>query len=239
MRKWVVLSSSLTPVLPVAAWSLAQSRQPPGYDPVHQTISVLSERGAADRWVMSAGLLLFGACYLVTALGLTEGGRPGRVLLAAGGVATSLTAVFPQPEPEHVIAAGVAFLALTLWPLFALVPGSGGRVTATVVLLSLMAWFVIEIRGGTMLGLSERVLAAGEALWPLIVVISLLTGSKHDVEFHPGPGVGGQAAVGGRVIGPEPLEILDQGLLHPEYAVPVEQFITTDEDVRHECATSR
>ncbi len=178
MRKWVVLSASLTPVLPVLAWSLAQSCQPPGYDPIHQTISVLSEQGAVDRWVMSAGLFLLGACYLVTAAGLIEAGRTGRILLAAGGVATSMTAVFPQPEPGHVIAAGVAFAALSLWPLFALVPGSGSRVAATVVLLSFMAWFAVEIRGGSMLGLSERVLAAGEALWPLVVVISLVVRSR-------------------------------------------------------------
>lgn len=185
MRKWLIISTSLTPVLPVVAWSLAESRQPPGYNSVHQTISVLSEQGAVDRWVMTAGLFVLGVCYVVTAAGLTEAGRPGQLLLGAGGVATSMTAVFPQPEPGHVIAAAIAFAALSLWPLFALVPGSGGRVAATAVFVLLMAWFLVEIRGGTMLGLSERVLAASQALWPLVVVISLRNRNRH--ALHAGP----------------------------------------------------
>ncbi len=47
-------------------------------------------------------------------------------------------------------------------------------VTAAVALLGLLGWFTAELAGGgTLVGLSERLLAASQAIWPLTVVLSL------------------------------------------------------------------
>ena len=78
MRTWAVASAAVAPLAMIAGWSLAQSRQPPGYNPITQTISVLAGRTATDRWIMSTGLFVLGACYLITAAGLPEAGRHGR-----------------------------------------------------------------------------------------------------------------------------------------------------------------
>ena len=43
-------------------------------------------------------------------------------------------------------------------------------------MLALLAWLVVELREGTHLGLSERLLAGFQALWPLVVVILIAVG---------------------------------------------------------------
>jgi hypothetical membrane protein len=173
MQRWVPVSASLAPVVPVAAWLLAQHEQAPGYSAVRQTISVLAEPGANERWIMTAGLFLLGSLQVMTAVGLTEAPALARVVLGIGGTATAMTAVFPQPQPGHVIAAGIAFAAFALWPAFAQLPDRRSGILASVATVALLAWFASQIMGGQYLGLSERVLAAGEALWPLIVVLKL------------------------------------------------------------------
>ncbi|WP_157695264.1 DUF998 domain-containing protein [Nakamurella panacisegetis] len=173
MKKWVPISASFAPVVPVGAWLLAQHKQAPGYSAVSQTISVLAQPGANDRWIMTAGLFLLGSLQVLTAAGLTEAPVPARVLLGTGGTATALTAVFPQPQPGHVIAAGAAFAAFALWPALARLPDHRMGIVASVLTVAALAWFVSQLAGGGYLGLSERVLAAGEALWPLVVVLSL------------------------------------------------------------------
>ncbi|MDQ3988492.1 MAG: DUF998 domain-containing protein [Actinomycetota bacterium] len=179
---WALLSSAAAPVLLIGGWQLGAARQPPGFDPVTQTISALAAYGATDRWIMTAGLAGLGGCHLVTAFGLRPAALPGRLLLAIGGAATVLVAVFPQPEggssPAHILAAGVAFAALSLWP--ALAWRRSGRaplrpavsIGAAVVLLGLLGWFATELYGdGVLIGLSERALAGSQALWPLAVVL--------------------------------------------------------------------
>jgi hypothetical membrane protein len=181
---WGVLSASCAPVFLIGGWTLAASRQPPGYDPVVGTISALAARGAADRWVMTGALAALGTCHAVTALGLRPAAPRGRFVLAAGGIATMLVAVFPQPDTgasvPHAVAAGVAFSALAVWPALSSRQGAdtpvGLRpavaVTATVVLAGLAVWFTLQLHGGTRVGLAERVLAGAQALWPLFVTTS-------------------------------------------------------------------
>ena len=43
-------------------------------------------------------------------------------------------------------------------------------------MLALLAWLVVELREGTHLGLSERLLAGFQAVWPLVVVILIAVG---------------------------------------------------------------
>jgi hypothetical protein len=180
---WALASAAAAPVALIGGWTLAASRQSGHYSAVRETISALAARGATDRWIMTAGLAALGACHVVTALGLRPARRGGRLLLALGGVATLVVATAPQPahgsSTIHLTAATVGFVSLSLWPVF----GAGGvdpfvlrrrwGGTVTGLLLALLVWLGVEIGGGALLGLSERLLAGGQALWPLIVVLVL------------------------------------------------------------------
>ena len=97
---------------------------------------------------------------------VTDIGRTSRAVLAIGGVATVVVAALPQPNTGHVPAATVGFLALAVWPGASRLRFRGARATA-VILLCLLAWLALELRGGSLLGLSERVLAGAEAFTPL------------------------------------------------------------------------
>jgi len=180
--RWALVSAGAAPVLLIGGWTLAQARQPPGYDPVRDTISALAARGAADRWVMTSALMGLGACHVVTAAGLRPARRAGRGILAAGGVATVMVAVFPQPvggnSPSHTIAAAAAFTALGAWPALAGHRRSAApllslsaSLAASAALLGLVAWFAAEVHGAQR-GLAERAAAGAQALWPLAVVVT-------------------------------------------------------------------
>jgi hypothetical membrane protein len=168
----------------IGGWTLAASLQPPGYDPTVATISALAARGASDRWVMTGALAAVGACHVVSALGLRPAAPVGRLVLAGGGAATVLVAVFPLPESggsaRHAVAAGISFTALALWPALASRRGPGiaavlrptVAVPATALLAGLSGWFAVQLHDGTRVGLAERVLAATEAMWPLLVTVA-------------------------------------------------------------------
>jgi len=169
-------------VLLVGGWTLAQARQPPGYDPIRDTISALAALGARDRFIMTSALAGLGACHLITAAGLRPVRRRGRLVLATGGVATVLVAAFPQPEHSnsvaHTVAASVALVALAIWPVLAAQRHSpapllrwGPSVAASCLLLGLVVWFGAENHGDQR-GLAERAAAGAQALWPLAVVVT-------------------------------------------------------------------
>jgi Protein of unknown function (DUF998) len=129
---------------------------------------------------MTAALGGVGVCHTVTAAGLGTVAVPGRLLLATGGTATVLLAAFPQPvtgdSTVHVVAASVAFSALSLWPALACRrygrPRSVLMLVVATGLLGLLGWFGVEYFGQrTRIGLSERVLAAAQALWPFAAVL--------------------------------------------------------------------
>ncbi|MGH3941970.1 MAG: DUF998 domain-containing protein [Pseudonocardiaceae bacterium] len=177
---WAVLSSASAPVLLIGGWELAATRQPGTFDPVRQTISALAAEAATDRWIMTTSLAGVGICHVITALGLRPAAPAGRLLLALGGVATLAVAVFPQSasgeSAAHAVAASVTFPALALWPALAGRPGiHQGRAVfrlAASGLLGLLGWFGFEfVTGGPRIGLSERILAGAEAVWPLAAVL--------------------------------------------------------------------
>ncbi len=177
---WAVLSSACAPVLLIGGWQLAAARQPGDFDPVRQTISALAARGATEPWIMTMALAGVGVCHTITAVGLASAAVPGRLLLAAGGAATVSLAAFPLPvtsdSPTHVAAASIAFPALALWPALAArrgaKPGPAVWRSAAAVLLGLLSWFGVDyLGGGSRIGLSERVLAGAQALWPLAAVL--------------------------------------------------------------------
>jgi hypothetical membrane protein len=173
MRRPGFVSAGLAPVALIGGWSLAQVRQPPGYDAVRDTISALAASPAHDRWIMTTGLGLLGACHIVTAASLTEATALARALLATGGVATIVVAAAPQPAAAHVPAAAVGFIALAIWPAWSGVPSRTSSRVATAVLVVLLGWLGLQLHHGGLLGLSERAVAGAEALWPLVVVVSL------------------------------------------------------------------
>ncbi len=164
------------------------------------TISSLAAEGAADRWLMTAALCGVGACHLITGYGLRgyadagreakpldrglrfatpAGGYAGRALLMAGGLATVLVALLPQPRDgssaAHAVSAALAFGALAAWPL----PGwrragpvrPAASAAAGVVLLGLVGWFAVTLGAGGPVGLAERVAAGAQSTWPLIAVL--------------------------------------------------------------------
>lgn len=179
---WALASAGAAPVLLVGGWTLADALQPPGYDPIRDTISALAALGATDRWVMTSALAGLGACHVVTALGLRPARSGGRVVFGIGGVATVMVAAFPQPahgnSVAHTVAATVAFVALGAWPALAAPRRSPApllsrpaSLAASSVLLGLVAWFAAELHGGQR-GLAERTAAGAQALWPLAVVVT-------------------------------------------------------------------
>lgn len=172
-----MVSATLAPVSLIGGWTLAADRQGPGYDPARDTISALAADGATDRWIMTLALGLLGVCHLVTAAGLDDARLPGRVLLGLGGAATVAVAALPQPAAGHVPAAAVAFVALALWPAASGIPGRRRAAVATLVLLVLLAGLGVGLRHGDVLGLTERLLAGAEALWPRVAVVTLRRGS--------------------------------------------------------------
>ncbi len=182
---WAVLSAAGAPVLLIGGWQLAAARQPGGFDPVGQTISALAGRAATDPWIMTTALLGVGLCHTITAAGLAPAATPGRLLLGTGGAATVVLAGAPLPvtgaSPVHVAAATVAFTTLSVWPALAWrrgdirhrgTPGRRASRLAAAGLLGLFGWFGLECFSlGPRIGLSERILAGAQALWPLAVVL--------------------------------------------------------------------
>lgn len=178
---WGLVSSAAAPVFLIGGWTVAAARQQGAFDPVVETISELAAHGAEDRWVMTTALTALGLCHLTTAAALRESAPLGRAILAGGGVATVLVAVFPLPADEsgsvaHTVAAGSAFVALAVWPAVAWRRGAPGplrpvaSVAAATVLLGLVGWFGAELAAdGTRVGLAERAAAGAQSLWPLAV----------------------------------------------------------------------
>jgi len=80
----------------VGGCAVATALQPPSFNWVASTISTLTEREAADPWVMTATFAVTGACVMATALALGPAAIPGRLILAAAGAASVLVAAWAR-----------------------------------------------------------------------------------------------------------------------------------------------
>jgi len=188
---WGLVSSLAAPLLLIGGWTVAAAVQPVPFDSVVRTISDLAARDTPHRWVMTSALIGVGLSHLVTACALGCAATAGRCVLGLGGLATLLVAAFPLPvgrgsSSAHTAAASVAFFALAVWPAFAwrrrevsgctsavlLGPAVSAAATATL-LLALALFFAEQVFGGQRVGLTERVAAGAQALWPLVVVVAL------------------------------------------------------------------
>ncbi len=180
MRRWVPWSAGLAPTVLIGGWTVAAARQRGGFDQVRDTISALAAHGADDRWLMTGALAALGAAHVATAAGLEEAAPAGRVVLAFGGVTAALVAAFPQPSAGHFPAATASFVALAVWPALSGLPTPAGGRWATAGLAALLGWFALELGDGDLLGLTERVAAGAEALWPLAVVLAVRQARSND-----------------------------------------------------------
>ncbi len=195
---WVVLAASAAPLLLIGGFSVATALQPASYNPVRDTISALAAQGATDSWVMTSAIAGVGFCYLIAAVGLQPARGPGRVLLAAGGTATLLIALFRQPHHGysvlHELAVIGAALTCCTWSLFAshrLHPAPlltrTPSIVATGLLLGLAAWYALDSHGA-LLGFAERCAAAAPPLWLLVVVITSRRAlTRHQIELQSRP----------------------------------------------------
>jgi len=178
---WALTSALAAPVAMIGGWTVAASRQP-SFDAVRETISDLAATSAHQPGIMAAGLAMTGAAHLVTAAGLRPVPTSGRLLHGLGGAATLAVALLPvDAHPRgHGIAAAVGFGALALWPAASARRGQRGILhpavgaAASAALVGMLAVFVVELRtDGPVVGLTERVVAGAQALWPLAVVVAL------------------------------------------------------------------
>ncbi len=187
---WAVATAAAAPVALMTGLFVGASRQPATYDALRDTISALAAYGASDRWIMTSALVLVGLSYLATAYGLAPVRWSGRAVLALGGLGTICVAVFAQPangnSHAHTVSATVAFAALALWPICAAQRNPPGpllavtpSIVATLVLVSLVAWFFVQLHGGDR-GLAERLAAVAESLWPLAVVVTTRYATGHE-----------------------------------------------------------
>ena len=89
MPWWGVLSAAAALVFLVGGCTVATALQPPSFNWLASTVSTLTEREAADPWVMTAAFAVTGACEMATALALQPAAMPGRLILAAAGAAVA------------------------------------------------------------------------------------------------------------------------------------------------------
>ena len=186
-----VLSATTAVVALVGGWTWAAALQPGGFDQVEETISALAASATPHRWVMSVGLVVTGLAHLVTAWALVPARRPGRAILAAGGVLTLAVAALPMPSrtessAAHTVVAAASFVLLGLWPWFAARPDGPAVLTprvarsAAVVMTLAVASLALGL-GGPAFGLHERVVALLTVGWPLVTALGTWWWAGHRV----------------------------------------------------------
>jgi hypothetical membrane protein len=191
VSRWTIVSASLSPIVGIGGWLVADALQPASYSPMRDTVSELAGQTGTDHWVMTVALFLAGGCYLLTAASLAGIRRCARVLLIIAGVAVIGIATSPEPASgptaRHLAWTVLGAITITVWPVFVARRGSArpqilsvsGSVAVTVAFVTLLAWFFAEAQGGSMLGLAERVTTSVEALWPLVVAVALRRSAAH------------------------------------------------------------
>src|SRR3954469_10831276 len=175
----VLLPAALAPIVLVGGWNLASGAQPDGFSNVQQSLSFLAADGTPHREVMTWAFVLLGLAHLGTAALLRAVAPLGRAVHALGGLATIGVALLPlggeNDQAGHVFAATVAFVSLAVWPALGARPTGPPVVhprpmrTATAVLSVLVLAFAVSLLADDLVGLTERIAATAEALWPLVV----------------------------------------------------------------------
>ncbi len=105
----------------VGAWLGAGSVRS-GYSAVDDAISRLAEAGAPNRWIMTAGFLIFGIGVPIYSLALRRAlGGPAWIGTVVSGLATIGAAAAPlgSADTAHNVAAVIGYVALASAPLMA------------------------------------------------------------------------------------------------------------------------
>jgi len=191
---WGIASSGLSPVLLIVGFTVAADLQPDPFDAVSRSISTLAVQGMSYRWIVTAAILGVGVCNVVTGLALRAAADGGRLLLIAGGVCSILIAVNPQ-HPQggsvpHETFSLLGVVIMTLWPVAAIRRAPDAPVglrprvayAATGLNLALLLWFTAELFNGPQLGLAERVVTTDQALWPFVVVLTVVAAGQRASE---------------------------------------------------------
>jgi hypothetical membrane protein len=183
---WGVASSVLAPAILIGGWTSAADLQPVPFDAVRRSISALGAVGMPYNWVILLTLLGVGICHATTGLALRPAPGPGRILLVTAGISTILIAVNPQPPGggslAHEAFSLIGVVVMTMWPVAAIRRDPGAPIglqpaaayAMTSVTLPILLWFTIELLNGPQLGLAERTVTAGQSIWPLLVVLTVL-----------------------------------------------------------------
>ncbi len=191
---WAVLSAGLAPVVLVGAWLVADSLQPRSYSPIRDTVSVLAGLSGTDRWIMTWALFVICGCYLVTAIGLAGLGLPARLLLIVAGMCSAGIALSPEPPSgptaAHLAWAGLGGVTIAIWPAVAgwhlperpVVLSTRPSITVSVLFVGLLAWVVLETRGGSDLGLAERLDSGIQTCWPFVVALVLRHATRDEAD---------------------------------------------------------
>jgi hypothetical membrane protein len=200
---WAIIPAALAPVLLTGGYLVAGALQPASYNPIRTTISVMAGQAGTDRWIMTGGIVLVAACYLVTAAGLTGIRAPARALLVIAGLAGIGIAASPEPAtgvtPQHLAWTVLGAVTTTIWPAFAAprtpprprILSAFGSAAVTAVFAALLAWLFIETRDGSVLGLAERLTSSIQTCWPFIIALTL----RRTRRPRPGPALGGNGRV--------------------------------------------
>ena len=110
------------PVAFVSAWVVGGAATP-DYSPVDDAISRIAAQGAPNRWLMTAGFVVYGVALLVGSLALRRSPlRRGWAMAAVNGAATLAVALTPLEHSDlvdslHGLSAGVGYVALAALPI--------------------------------------------------------------------------------------------------------------------------
>ncbi len=182
---WALACCGLIPILLPSAWLIAEALQPPSYDPIRQTVSVLAGHAAEHRWIVTVALIAVGLCYFAAAAGLSVVRLRARVGLVVSGVAAIGVALCPEPvvgsTAQHMVFTTIGATSIALWPALTVQQNSPASVlvstpvaaAATVVFLVMLGWLYVEAHGGDALGLVERLDSSVQIAWPFLVAVTL------------------------------------------------------------------
>jgi hypothetical membrane protein len=181
---WALVAATLGPLQNFLGWTIAGSMVD-GYDPISKTISDLAADDSPVKWIQSSFFLLGGTLTLIGAWSAKSISLPGRLALAAAGIATYGFTIFSTPSqtsssPTHVLFATISFVLFSAWPLLGLRFNRDyhwslrpkGAIPATIIMGVATLWFLITWLepGQPLVGVSERLVAFMQVVWLSMVI---------------------------------------------------------------------
>ena len=173
--RWRAWAGVVAPIVFVASWIIAGLLRR-DYDPTSQAISRLAEIGAPRRWIVTAGMVVFG----VGTWAFSRRLRPRAALaLAAASIASVGVALFPcspgcpgaetVTDTGHALFAGILYVALTATPVLQ-------SRSPYAVLTSLLAAtaLALHIGGVGPNGLFQRLGLTGDDVWLVVTAARML-----------------------------------------------------------------